>query len=237
MCWFKIAHQWKIVASIHDCILSGDVFFEEHLYRGARVCWGEGGYGQIRIQHYLLSFLYIYHICNVGKQWHKSPIWEWFIPPMYGDLGDGLWHFFTYNYSNMKPFLALPISTGWAMISSRSPTICEHSLLAMNWLSDMMQPPKHNSSQIGLVSDSGFNPSEKNSQLGWFFPICEKIIQPCSKPSTSGAILRVKLEGGWTPWLNVQLCHVWSHTTLKSHVGNAATLMNIFLPRFNASTC
>ena len=96
---------------------------------------------------------------------------------------------------------------------------------------------QHNSSQIGLVSDSGFNPSEKNSQLGWFFPICEKIIQPCSKPSTSGAILRVKLEGGWTPWLNVQLCHVWSHTTLKSHVGNAATLMNIFLPRFNASTC
>jgi len=24
------------------------------------------------------------------KQCHKPPIWEWFIPPMYGDFGDGL---------------------------------------------------------------------------------------------------------------------------------------------------
>ena len=24
------------------------------------------------------------------KQCHKPPIWEWFIPPIYGDLGDGL---------------------------------------------------------------------------------------------------------------------------------------------------
>ena len=28
---------------------------------------------------------------NVIKQCHKPPIWEWFIPPIYGDLGDGLW--------------------------------------------------------------------------------------------------------------------------------------------------
>ena len=56
------------------------------------------------------SSIYIYVMWV--KQCHKSPIWEWFIPPMYGDLGDGLWHLFTYNYSNMEPFLALPISTG-----------------------------------------------------------------------------------------------------------------------------
>ena len=27
---------------------------------------------------------------NVVKQCHKPPVWEGFIPPMYGDLGDGL---------------------------------------------------------------------------------------------------------------------------------------------------
>ena len=26
---------------------------------------------------------------NVGKYNNKPPIWEWFIPPIYGDLGDG----------------------------------------------------------------------------------------------------------------------------------------------------
>ena len=29
---------------------------------------------------------------------NKPPIWEWFIPPIYGDLGDGLWHFMTMFY-------------------------------------------------------------------------------------------------------------------------------------------
>ena len=28
------------------------------------------------------------------KQCHKPPIWQWFVPPIYGDLGDGLWHCF-----------------------------------------------------------------------------------------------------------------------------------------------
>ena len=29
------------------------------------------------------------------KQCHKPPIWEWFIPPIHGEIGDGLWHCFT----------------------------------------------------------------------------------------------------------------------------------------------
>ena len=28
------------------------------------------------------------------KQCHKPPIWEWFIPPIYGDFGDGLLLFY-----------------------------------------------------------------------------------------------------------------------------------------------
>ena len=30
------------------------------------------------------------------KQCHKPPVWEWFIPSIYVDLGDGLWHCFTH---------------------------------------------------------------------------------------------------------------------------------------------
>ena len=42
------------------------------------------------------------------KQCHKPPIWEWFIPPIYGDLGNGLWHCFTHItlfFSGCKYFL------------------------------------------------------------------------------------------------------------------------------------
>ena len=30
------------------------------------------------------------------KQCHKPPVWEWFIAPIYGDLGDGLLLFSTH---------------------------------------------------------------------------------------------------------------------------------------------
>jgi len=33
----------------------------------------------------------------VGKQCHKPSIWEWFIPPICGDLGGGLWQCFTHT--------------------------------------------------------------------------------------------------------------------------------------------
>ena len=31
------------------------------------------------------------------KQCHKPPIWEWFIPPIYGDLGDCLLLFYPHQ--------------------------------------------------------------------------------------------------------------------------------------------
>jgi len=34
---------------------------------------------------YVYTYIYIMWV----KQCHKPPIWEWFIPPIYGDLGDG----------------------------------------------------------------------------------------------------------------------------------------------------
>jgi len=36
------------------------------------------------------------------KQRHKPPIWEWFIPPIYGDLGDGLLLF--YHFTHISSF-------------------------------------------------------------------------------------------------------------------------------------
>ena len=58
---------------------------------------------------------WVFFGCHGGKQCHKPPIWEWFIyiyyitiyhlyttyiPPIYGEIGDGLWHCF----ANIKPW-------------------------------------------------------------------------------------------------------------------------------------
>ena len=74
---------------------------EEHDYKILQVAYplvdkDTVTYGK---EQYLMGnelFLWQISIAMLVKQCHKPPMWEWFILPIYGDLGGGLRHCFTH---------------------------------------------------------------------------------------------------------------------------------------------
>ena len=107
-------------------LASGDV-----TRRSFRAEFPEASYRNRRVEHQMEPVLLANHRCHFHwwstwltwqepwsyfqmweKQCHKPPIWEWFIPPIYGDLGDGLLLF----YPHCRVFLKKTLKTwgrGW----------------------------------------------------------------------------------------------------------------------------
>ena len=64
---------------------------------------------------------------NVGKQYHKPPIWEWIIPPIYGDLGHGLL-LFTQITGKTISFPWSSGACGALVLLIFSSSVCPHKL-------------------------------------------------------------------------------------------------------------